>query len=374
MSSRQHINWYQTSSALFVVSLIVAAVLVWTSWDWSDILRKETEHFCFNYQVVAKDGYVVTGYEGTEHEDCAGKAVGGGFMVRVELRGYPRLLKRLKDIERTQGWLPLSQVLSDDYQSDASGAREIPVADPMPQILNIDKQFKRLTVVGSDDDVRPQGTSGRRGRGIEPVEVEVIIEKIVSVYLRVDPDTVGEPAEGFLEGAATVAPKEIEVRVPESKKDTYEFVKTVSLDVSNRQENHVFTDVRLQLPEFTKVRGDKEPTVEVTVEILPKRKWVLLEPVKVTLQNSRVPGYIVRSEPEYVAIQVRMDETRDETRLKGVRAIVNAEQQPVEENETRNAEVSLGGLPSWVDLAEDAEDVKFLPREVRLIYEKNADE
>lgn len=369
--SRQQLNWYQTSSALFVVSLIVATILVWTSWPWTEILKKDTEYFCFNYEVEAKEGYVVTGYKGEEHPDCEGKGVGTGFMVRVELRGYPRMLKRLKELELAQGWIPLKQVLSDEFKGDVSGTPKITVADPMSELVQIDKQFERLVVVGSDKDTHVPGAASRNGPKIDPAQVEVRIEKIVSVYLRVVPNTVGEPAEGFLEGASSVVPKEIEVRVPQSKKDTYEFVKTVPLDVSNRQENHTFTDVRLQLPEFTKVREGTELKVEVSVDILPKRKWVLLEPVKVTLQNSRVPGYTVRSEPTYVAIHVRMDENRDEKRLKSIRAVVDARQQSVDRNETRNADVTLTGLPSWVDADVD---VAYMPREVKLTYEKLADD
>lgn len=370
--SREHVNWYQTSIALFVVALIVAAILVGTSWPWDEVLRQETEYFCFQYEVEAKEGYVVTGYEGKEHADCEGKGVGTGFMVRVELRGSPRVLKRLRALELAQGWVPVKHVLSDDYKVDT---RPIVVAKQLPELIANDKKFKGLVVVGSDEETVAKKTpADGRPRPIEPAEVQVKIEKIVSVYLRVAPNTVGEPAEGFLEGAASVVPKEIEVRVPQSKENTYEFVKTVPLDISNRQENHTFTDVRLQLPEFTKVREGKELTVDVSVDILPKRKWVLLEPVKVTLQNGRVPGYSVRSEPAYVAVHVRVDENRDEKRLRSVRAVVDARQQPVEESETRSAAVTLSGLPSWVDTAEDAEDVKYVPREVQLIYEKIADE
>lgn len=371
----QHKNWYQAPSALFAVSLIVATVLVWTSWDWTDILRKETDYFCFNYEVKPKDGYVVTEYDAQEHQDCAGKGASGGLMVRVELRGYPRMLKQLKNIERQKGSLPLEKTLG-DYKS---GSHDINVTDPQTTLEHIDRRFKKLVVVGSKEDVRAEGAERSTQPKVEPSVVKVNVEKIVDQQLSVKANIVGEPGEGFLLGEHVTKPEQVWVRVPESRTTEYDGVETVALDISNLQEDHTFRDVRLELPEFTQLRGDEfkelradqPPVVEVTVKLLPKRKWVLLEPVKVTLQNSRLPGYRLRIEPEYVAVQVRMDAHRDADRVKGIRVHVDASESRAEPDKPHEATVTLSREPAWVDRDKD---IVVEPREVRLVYEKLPEE
>jgi YbbR domain-containing protein len=128
--------------------------------------------------------------------------------------------------------------------------------------------------------------SGVQIEGIEQRRIRLQLERIRRKTVRVVPETVGRPAEGFQIREVRSSPSEVLVVGPESRLDSVTTAGTESVDVSGRSRSFTQRQVYLDL-EDPRLRIENVSSVHVAVIIEEERRPVELRvPIRVLPQDA----------------------------------------------------------------------------------------
>lgn len=97
---------------------------------------------------------------------------------------------------------------------------------------------------------------------LEPSEISVNVDEVVSKELSVVPAFIGEPKPGFKVSTINITPKSLKILGPKNLLSNIEAAETFPINVSERSEPLVYS-VGLKLPEGTKVDGSGQVEVYV---------------------------------------------------------------------------------------------------------------
>ncbi len=166
--------------------------------------------------------------------------------------------------------------------------------------LNIDlSEFERgrhLVVLHPKDIPLP---AGLEIIGIQPEKIEIVLERIASRLVPVEPMLEGSPPSGWKLVKVTVIPSKVRIRGPESLVYRIKRLRTKPIDISNLK-GEVVRVVELEVPDMLTVL----PSALVKVKLLIKEKIVEREikDLKVNAQGASGP---VKLKPSKICVLLR---------------------------------------------------------------------
>src|SRR5262245_3174829 len=125
---------------------------------------------------------------------------------------------------------------------------------------------ERVIPLNVDDSSLPDYT---RVVSIEPPSIKIRIEKTARKMVGIEPQFIGQVAQGAEIYRVTLEPKEIEIEGPKSLVDKTSFVSTESVNLSERHD-YFSTSVEVETPNSS-VRFKTPTTVNLSIEIGERR-------------------------------------------------------------------------------------------------------
>lgn len=345
-------NWYQTNFALVLVSMIVAVVIVSLVWPWDEIQQTVTKDFCITYQVELPESEHLIVKEYENYSDCPQDSSNRGVAIRAQFEGPVRLLKKLEEKEKSLGgWAPISVSVK---PKNTTGWQSFGVS--YQRVEELDQRFSSKSIRLVNESEWPK--TGR----YKVVEVE---KRVLRISPTLDTDHTDE-----VRYEANADPKEVVVWV--EKGMLTPSIPTEVIETGGAEQDDVIEDVKLNLPAHVSLVRPEDETIRVELLVTPKRERRLLQPIAITLRNNRVSGYDVTAEPPFVAVQVTIDATQRDKMdaFNNVTASIDIRDASVETQEETAYEVTLRGLPSWVNAEED---ITIQPPKAKLLYEKKGE-
>lgn len=294
-------SWYQF--LVVVLPLVGAIAAISYAYDWSEVIREDTQEFLYRFEPTVPEGYVV---------------VSDPLEVSVTFRGS----------ERARGALANEtiRVIRPDEAINKTGEHVIQIPQP-PKPAGLD-------VVG-----------------MVPAVASVEIDTLDAREVKVSAEVVGEVAPNHRVGTITVSPEVLTVRVP-SRSESTAALSTLPVSVAGRDRTTTISDVGVDLPDLYSLPSSSRTTVSVTVEIVPIREQRLFDPIPIEIYDPP-EGYTVSVHPAYIALQV--DVPVDREPIGEVRAVINAariartSEGEIAEGFHSGYEVELTGLPADIE-------------------------
>lgn len=318
MNSEKNSRWYR--AAMYVIPILAAFAAIGKAYDWSNVIREDTQEFLYRFEPAVPEGYVV---------------VSDPVDVSVTLKGSATRREALAN--------ETMRVIRPEDAINKTGKHQIQIPHPT--------------------DVR-----GMKVIEIDPASVSVEIDSLVARELKVNAEIVGEAAPNYRVGSVTVSPEVLTVRAP-SRSELTTALNTLPVSVNGYDKTTTIDDIAVELPEHYSFPSSGRTTVSVTVEVLPIREQRLLDPIKIEVENPPA-GYTVTVHPAFVAVQV--DVPVDREPIGAVRARVDASRiartsaDDIAEGFHSGHALELIGVPS------DIEDALTRPDKITLEVRKNA--
>lgn len=345
-------NWYQTNFALVLVSMIVAVVIVLLVWPWDEIQQTVTKDFCITYQVELPESEHLIVKEYENYSDCPQDSSNQGVAIRAQFEGPVRLLKKLEDKERSLGgWAPISVSVK---PKNITGWQSFGVS--FQRIEELDRRFSSKSIRLVNENEWPK--TGR----YKAVEVE---RRVLRISPRLDTEHTDE-----VRYEAVADPKEVEAWV--EKNVLTPSIPTEVIETGGADQDEIIKDVKLNMPAHVSLLRPEDAVIRVELLVTPKRERRLLQPIAITLRNNRVSGYDVSPEPPFVAVQVTVDATRRDKldAFNKVTASIDIRGASSDAHEETAYEVTLRGLPSWVNAEKD---ITIQPPKAKLLFEQKGE-
>ncbi len=135
--------------------------------------------------------------------------------------------------------------------------------------------------------------------GIQPEKIEIILERIASRLVPVEPMLEGSPPSGWKLVKVTVIPSKVRIRGPESLVYKIKRLRTKPLDISNLK-GEVLRTVELEVPDMLTVL----PSATVKVKLLIQEKIVEREIKDLSIKPEGASGP-VKLKPNKVCVVLR---------------------------------------------------------------------
>lgn len=325
-------NWYQTKTWLLIFSLLIATAIVWATWQWDEVLSKETKSFWIAVEVdiqntSSSDGgkhtiYSVEKYDEQDIDDvnpvtCGINRNDKTGWVSVEVEGSTRQVQRLE--ERCRAWKPIrikvdaenlrlpvdsdpaEPIGDDEAKSDRSKDPARSATKTKNSADKTTESGKNSVVIASDDIKRVDKLFNKVDiKNIKGKKVTYIVETLEERDLSINAVFEGEFPPHIRYAKISVKPERVTVRVqPSLTKD--QTIRTEPIERSAISQTDTITKNLILKPGVSLI-DDSHSQVEVTVEVIETDVIALLAPAKLRTKGKAPRGETAFITPEYVSV------------------------------------------------------------------------